>query len=112
MSDPLFKNINGAVVQLSPEEEAAVREQWAAEDAKPPAAPRVVGKGQGTVWLHRAGKLDAIEAYIAGSDDAELRLWWANCTEFHIDNPYVVSLAAGFGIDLETAFREAAAIDG
>lgn len=82
------------------------------EPAPLPPVPQSVGKGQGVVWLSRAGKLVAVENYVNASSDDELKLWWKNCGEFRIDNPYVVALAAGFGIDLPTAFREAAAIDG
>ncbi|MBL8805909.1 MAG: hypothetical protein JNN22_03600, partial [Rhodospirillales bacterium] len=48
----------------------------------------------------------------AGSSDEELKLWWAEASEFRRDNSYIVALAdpAAFDIDLDVAFTEAAAI--
>jgi hypothetical protein len=75
-----------------------------------PVVPIEVGRVQAKIWLHRAGKLVAVEAYIAAAEDAELTLWWNEANYFRRDNPHVVALAAGFDIDLDVAFTEAAQI--
>lgn len=72
--------------------------------------PQAVGRAQAKIWLHRAGKLTAVQTYIDGANDAELSLWWDEATTFERQNPHILALAAGFDIDLDTAFREAAAI--
>jgi hypothetical protein len=76
----------------------------------PSIVPDSVGRVQAKIWLHRAGKLAAVQAYIDASEDAELQLWWNEANEFRRDNAHVNALAAGFDIDLDVAFTEAAGI--
>ena len=76
----------------------------------PPPVPESVGRVQAKIWLHRAGKLAAVQSYIDGSGDAELQLWWNEANEFRRDNTHVNALAGGFDIDLDVAFTEAAGI--
>jgi hypothetical protein len=78
--------------------------------APPPPVPQSVGRVQAKIWLHRAGKLAAVQSYIDASNDAELQLWWNEANEFRRDNAHVNALAAGFDIDLDVAFTEAAGI--
>ena len=77
----------------------------------PVVVPMEVGRVQAKIWLHRAGKLSAVQAYIDASVDAELQLWWNEANVFRRDNPHVIGLASGFNIDLDVAFIEAAAIE-
>jgi hypothetical protein len=72
--------------------------------------PQSVGRVQAKIWLHRAGKLAAVQSYIDASEDAELQLWWNEANEFRRDNAHVNALAGGFDIDLDVAFTEAAEI--
>jgi hypothetical protein len=76
----------------------------------PVVVPMEVGRVQAKIWLHRAGKLAAVQSYIEASEDAELQLWWDEANVFRRDNPHVTALSAGFDIDLDVAFTEAAAI--
>jgi hypothetical protein len=76
----------------------------------PVVVPMEVGRVQAKIWLHRAGKLTAVQTHIDGSEDAELQLWWSEANVFRRDNPHVIGLAGGFNIDLDVAFTEAAAI--
>lgn len=73
--------------------------------------PNEVGRVQAKIWLHRAGKLAAVQTYIDGANDPELTLWWDEANTFRRDNPYILALAAGFDIDLAVAFTEAAGIN-
>lgn len=77
---------------------------------EPAPIPTEVGRVQAKIWLHRAGKLAAVQTYIDGANDPELTLWWNEANTFRRDNPYIVALASGFSIDLDVAFTEAAAI--
>jgi hypothetical protein len=96
------------VVDLTPEEIADAQARTAAEAAAN--VPMEVGRVQAKIWLHRAGKLAAVQSYIDASEDAELQLWWNEANVFRRDNPHVNALAGGFDIDLDVAFTEAAAI--
>lgn len=89
-------------------QDIAERDAVAAGTVRP--LPHSVGRAQAKIWLHRAGKLAAVQTYIDGANDAELSLWWDEATTFERQNPHILALAAGFDIDLDTAFTEAAAI--
>lgn len=87
--------------------------QWgtpAAYQAPPEPVPMEVGRVQAKIWLHRAGKLTAVQGHIDNAEDPELTLWWNEANTFRRDNPYIVALASGFNIDLNVAFTEAAGI--
>lgn len=90
--------------EMTPEEVASLPEPT------PPPVPMEVGRVQAKIWLHRAGKLAAVQAYIDGAEDPELTLWWNEANTFRRDNTHVVALSAGFDIDLDAAFTEAAGI--
>jgi hypothetical protein len=81
-----------------------------ADYVAPSIVPDSVGRVQAKIWLHRAGKLAAVQSHIDASEDAELQLWWNEANEFRRDNAHVNALAAGFEIDLDVAFTEAAEI--
>lgn len=92
------------------EREMTAEEIASLPEPTPPPIPMEVGRVQAKIWLHRAGKLAAVQAYIDGANDAELTLWWNEANTFRRDNPHIVSLASGFNIDLDVAFTEAAGI--
>lgn len=89
------------------QEEIAANQQSAA--ALPP-VPQIITPTQGLIWLQRAGKYAQVKAFIEDGTDVELQIWWARATEWRRDNQYIVGLASGFGINLDTAFTEAAQI--
>lgn len=90
--------------EMTPEEIASL------PAPEPAPIPHVVTRAQAKIWLHRAGKLTGIQAYIDGANDIELTLWWNEAAVFERSNSYINALAAGFNIDLDVAFTEAAQI--
>lgn len=103
----------GAVLFTEDQPEGwAVLHAWGTPTAyqAPVVVPMEVGRVQAKLWLHRAGKLSAVQSYIDGANDAELTLWWNEANVFRRDNPHIVSLSAAFDIDLDEAFTEAAQI--
>lgn len=67
---------------------------------EPPAAvPQVVTRAQAMEALRQAGKLDAVEAAIAASDDGKLVIAWNASTEFHRDSELLNALAEQLSIN-------------
>lgn len=76
----------------------------------PPPVPRVVSPRQARLVLLAAGKLDAVNAAVAGAD-AATRIAWEFATEVRRDDPGVIALAKAVGFsaaDLDSMFIKAA----
>jgi hypothetical protein len=81
--------------------------------ASRPRPPLVVSRFQAKAALLAAGKLDQVEAAVAQSGDAVLKLAWAEAVEFRRDSPAVAAIAAGLGLDaaaVDALFAQAAGI--
>jgi deoxyxylulose-5-phosphate synthase len=84
--------------------------EWIAEgntiaDYTAPTPPpiNVVKAGWLRAALARQGKLAAVNAAVAQSTEEKQELW-EYATEYRIDDPDVVAIAAALGIDLRTLF--------
>lgn len=78
----------------------------------PPAVPAQVLTIQGLVALKAAGKLDAVNAAVAGAS-ADVQLWFANTPIFRRDNAMLLGVATGLGwssADLDALFIAAAQV--
>lgn len=69
-------------------------------DPVPPPV-QVISRRQGKRWLLGAGLLDQVEALVAVSRDAELRIWWEDSTEFHLGNPVLEAVFTQLGMPVE-----------
>lgn len=79
----------------------------------PVPVPYEIGRAQAKIVLHRIGKLSAIESFVSGSSDVELKLWWTEANFFRRDNAYINALAPQFSLsdaDLDNLFIEADAL--
>jgi hypothetical protein len=104
------KIVNGQEVDMSPEEEAAILAQWA---ANPVYVPQVVSMRQARLALLAAGKLGQVQAAIDAlpSPQKEVAaLEWEYSQEVRRDWPFVAQLAPALGLsdaDLDNLFIEA-----
>lgn len=107
------KLVNGQLVDMTPEEEAAF------VAALPgPVVPREVSMAQGVIALLRAGITEAmVEAAIAGlpagATRDEASAWWRRSNAIRRDHPFVAALAPALGLDaaqLDALFIAAAQV--
>jgi hypothetical protein len=78
--------------------------QWIAD------FPEKITTAQLKLWLNRSGKLKAVNDFINGSDNEELKIMWEYATEWHYVNEQLQELTQHFEIDLKEAFRQAVEI--
>lgn len=108
------KILNGAVVDMNPEEVAA----WESEQASPPQTrpPTKVTMRQARLALLGAGLLpqvDAAVAAITGAAGEAARIEWEYALTVERDSPLVASLTAALGLtgtQLDELFTQAAAL--
>src|SRR4051794_31787975 len=70
--------VDGKIVEVAP-------------GARPALIP-AVRSAQAKIWLHRAGKLEAVKA--AAEADPELGIWLSDARDWPRQSPYVAALAA------------------
>src|SRR5690242_9140785 len=92
----LTKNVNGEVIELSPEEEAAVRAEWAAVDAAGPPVPPEVTAGRLIRALAQLDLLDSVDAAVAQADAMTKRLW-DRAPVFQRNDPMIAAMAQAIG---------------
>jgi len=109
----LTKLLDGAVVTMTPGEEAQTTAAWAAADAAraayvPPEVP--------ALQLRRAaralGQYAAIVSYIT-TNNGDVLDWWQSKSTIRRDDPTLATIAAALGVSsnaLNTLFRNAAAL--
>ena len=108
---------DGVVVEVTPEEEAAILADRAEAQASPPRTPEAVDMRQAELKLHsephgEGTRLDAVSAYVA-TQDPFVQIEWRRASELRRDHPMVGIMGFFFGMDsdgLDQWFREAAAI--
>ena len=113
--DRLFRIVNGVRVDLAPEEEAAVRAEWA---SPPPAPFPTVSRRQLRIWLRRRGVTSAmVEAAIGQIEDPDQRdealIEWRDATGYERAHPFVALIGAALGFtdaQMDAGWREAARI--
>ena len=66
-----------------------------------PQVPVKVSRMQAKMALLGSGLLAAVEAAIAASDDAALKLYWAEASDFHRDHPALNGMTAVLGMTSE-----------
>lgn len=93
---PLTKNVNGVDVECTPEEEAAIRAEWAANDAAPGPVPPEVTPLQMRLALHGAGLLNAVEAHVDSLGPTARMAW-----EYSVTIPRGHALIAAMADALE-----------
>lgn len=115
MSERLFRLVNGVRVDLAPEEEAAVRADWA---SPPPAPMPTVTRRQLRIWLRRRGITSTmVEAAIGQIPDLDQRdealIEWRDSVAYDRGHPFVALIGAALGFSAEqmdAGWREAALI--
>jgi hypothetical protein len=112
MSERLHRMVDGVRVDLTPEEEAAVRAEWA--NAPPePIAP--ISQRQLRLWLIRRGVTEEmVEGAIAQIPDATQRaealIEWRASNAYERGHPFVGMIGAMLGFDaaqMDAGWREA-----
>lgn len=107
---PLTKNVNGEVVELTAEEEAAVRAEWAANAAAPAPVPAAVTPLQMRRALRAAGLKAQVDAMVAALDEEAQEAWEYSVT---IPRNHALIAAAAAALNLtagqvDDLFRAAA----
>ena len=110
--DKLYRATENGQEELSPEEEAAIRAEWAANEAamNAPKIPQIVTMRQARLAMYNAGILANLDASIAAADEYT-KITWEYAQEVHRNNPYVISLGASLGLtseQIDNLFIEAA----
>lgn len=113
----MIRQINGVLVEMSPEEEAAVVAERELGASTPPPVPVAVDMRQAELKLHsephdEGTRLDAVSAFVA-TQDPFVQIEWRRASELRRDHPMVGIMGFFFGMDssdLDQWFREAAAI--
>lgn len=99
MSGKYNRIVNGQIVWLTAEEEAALEAQWAAAaaEANTPKVPVSITPRQCRLLLLQQGLLSTVEAMIAQQDDAT-KITWEYALEFRRDDPLLTQLATNLGL--------------
>lgn len=95
----LMKIVNGAVVEMSTEEETEI---LAERQASADAVPSSVSMPRARLALLAVGKLDAVDVAInalSSPDKEKARIWWDYSGFVERHHEYVVMLASAIGLD-------------
>lgn len=65
--------------------------------------PKVVSRMQLKRALNKMGLLPSIESAIAGSGDEDLKIYWADTSEFHRDHPVLNAMLSTIGYTSDQA---------
>lgn len=79
----------------------------------PNPVPQIVSRFQARAVLMLAGKLEAVQAAVDGSDDPLVKLAWSEAVEFNRQSPTIAALAGAIGLteaEVDDLFRQAATI--
>jgi hypothetical protein len=109
---PLTRIVNGVTVELSPEEEAAVRAEWEANAHRPPPVPSSVTPLQIRRALLTQGLLDDVQAFVEASP-LDVRLAWEYAVQIDRHNELIAAAAASIGAsseEVDDLFRLAATL--
>lgn len=107
----MHRIVNGVQVELSPEEEAALLAEWAANEAAPAPAPQRVSMRQARRALRQVGLYEMVGDLIDGLDEparADALIDWEFAQEVRRDFGLVLMLAPALGLDddeLDDLFR-------
>lgn len=99
----MFKMVNGVVVEMTPEEEAA----FLAAQSKPPF--RICHVAWFKAALAKAGKLTAVNTAVAGLPQ-DKQVLWEYATNVNSEDADVKAIAAALNIDLQAMFDSAETI--
>lgn len=90
----MHKILNGALVDMTPEEIAALlADQEAAQAESAAFVPPIVSPYQARVALLQANLLSTVEAFMnSGSAPAEAKIAWEYATQFERHSPFIESL--------------------
>ena len=108
----LTKIVNGVAVALSPQEEAAVRAEWATADAAAPPVPASVSMRQARRALRQAGLLEAVPA-LPEPQRTDAQIDWEFAQEVRRNFGLVQQLGPALGLSenaIDDLFRQAAGI--
>lgn len=96
----LTKIVNGEPVEMSAEEEASIRAEWASSAG--PQVPRQVTRKQARKTLALAGLLSQVQPAIDAVADPQTRMLaqidWDDSATFERDNPTLLMLAETLGL--------------
>jgi hypothetical protein len=110
MTEPLFKMVDGVPVEMSADEAAAIRAEWAANAI--PSVPQSVTPRQARLALLGAGLLDAVEAAIAAGSRAD-QITWEFAVDVRRDYILIANMGAALGltpVQIDDLFRTAATL--
>lgn len=91
MTEPLFKMVDGVSIEMSADEAAAIRAEWAA-NATPP-VPQSITPLQARKALRAANLKERVDGLLATAPE-EVREEWEYATEIERNHPTLLSLAA------------------
>lgn len=77
------------------------------EPPGPVPVPQTTTPAKARLALLAAGKLDAVNAAVASHPDPAVRIYWDYATEIDRNHPYIVTMGAALGLDLDALFVEA-----
>lgn len=106
---PLYRATAAGPVELTPDEEAALRAEWAA-NAAAIRIPQVVTMRQARLALSQSGLLASVNAAVQAADEVT-QLTWEYSQELKRTDPYVIALGAAIGLtseQIDQLFIEAA----
>lgn len=106
----LTRNVNGKVVEMTADEEAAVLAEWAAAAAAPAPVPAAVTPLQMRRALRAAGLKAAVDTMVAQMDE-EAREAWEYSVTIPRDHPLIATAAQQLnmtGAQVDDLFRAAA----
>lgn len=105
----LYRATAEGQVELTPDEEAALRAEWAANEAAV-RVPQVVTMRQARLALSQSGLLASVNTAVQAADEIT-QLSWEYSTEVKRTDPYVIALGAAIGLtseQIDQLFIEAA----
>lgn len=95
----LYRATADGQVELTPEEEAELLAEWAA-NAAAVKVPQSVTMRQARLAIYNAGYLDSVNAAVQNSSE-EIKLTWEYAQEVKRNDPYVIQLGALLGLSSE-----------